>query len=370
MIVKNNYNECITNLACSIRKYFGLDYKHSTLSDIDSLLDEYKPKNVVVMLFDGMGSRILRRTLEDDDFFIKHMDREITSVFPATTTAATTSIRTGLNPVEHGWLGWNMYIKPIDKIITLFLNKEKGTEEICNEFLEVKNKLASKTIVDEINERGEDEALELFPFPVDRTTLYSGLDDMLLRIKEECKKSGRRYIYAYDDEPDHTMHEYGPDHWKSKELIAERSYKVGKLCEELEDSLVIVIADHGHIKCNNIFLKDYPDFMKMIIKSTSLEQRAVSFRVKDEYKDIFVEEFNKLFGSDFKLFSSSDVISSKLFGDGEENELFRDAVGDYIAISCDSNKCLVSDGDEILVSQHAGYTDDEVYIPLIKVLKK
>ena len=35
-----------------------------------------------------------------------------------------------------------------------------------------------------------------------------------------------------------------------------------------------------------------------------------------------------------------------------------------------SNKCLVSDGDEILVSQHAGYTDDEVYIPLIKVLKK
>jgi len=29
MKVKNNYNECLTNLACSIRKYFGLDYKHN-----------------------------------------------------------------------------------------------------------------------------------------------------------------------------------------------------------------------------------------------------------------------------------------------------------------------------------------------------
>ena len=40
MIVKNNYNECLTNLACSIRKYFELDYKHNTLDYIDKVLDE------------------------------------------------------------------------------------------------------------------------------------------------------------------------------------------------------------------------------------------------------------------------------------------------------------------------------------------
>lgn len=31
MEVRNNYNECLTNLACSIRKYFGLNIKHNTL---------------------------------------------------------------------------------------------------------------------------------------------------------------------------------------------------------------------------------------------------------------------------------------------------------------------------------------------------
>lgn len=63
MLVKNNYKECLTNLTCSIRKYFELDYKHNTLDYIDKLLEEKQPKNVVVILFDGMGSRILDRTL-------------------------------------------------------------------------------------------------------------------------------------------------------------------------------------------------------------------------------------------------------------------------------------------------------------------
>lgn len=112
MIVKNNYKECLTNLACSIRKYFDLDYEHNTLDYIDKLLAEKQPKNVVVILFDGMGSRILERTLDKNAFLIKNKVKDITTVFPATTTAATTSIRTGLNPVEHGWLGWNTYIAP------------------------------------------------------------------------------------------------------------------------------------------------------------------------------------------------------------------------------------------------------------------
>lgn len=128
MIVKNNYNECLTNLACSIKKYYGLNVGHNSLTYIDRLLKEKQPKNVVVILFDGMGSRILDRTLSKESFFVKNRIKEITTVFPATTTAATASIRTGLNPVEHGWLGWNMYIAPIQETITLFRDSPKGEE--------------------------------------------------------------------------------------------------------------------------------------------------------------------------------------------------------------------------------------------------
>ena len=91
MEVKKKYNECLTNLACSIRKYFGLDYRHNTLSYIDELLEAKKTKNVITILCDGMGSKIINRVLNEDSFLLKNRLKDITTVFPATTVAATTS---------------------------------------------------------------------------------------------------------------------------------------------------------------------------------------------------------------------------------------------------------------------------------------
>ncbi len=369
MKVKNNYNECLTNLACSIRKYFELEYHHNTLNYIDKILYEKKPNNVIIMLFDGMGSRILKRVLENESLFKSNLFKEITTVFPATTTAATTSIRTGLNPIEHGWIGWDTYIKPIDKTITLFLNSEKGKKEICKEFLDVKDKLVTKTIVDEIEEKGLYHAKEFFPFETGNAIVYSNIDDMLNLLLKETKKEGKKFLYAYDSEPDHTMHEFGPDSELVKKIIEERDIKISELSKKLTDSLLIIVADHGHIKVDNIFLNDYPEFLKMLERTTSIEQRAVSFKVKNEYLDIFVNKFNELFGEYFKIYNKNEILESNIFGDGVPNELFEDAIGDFIAIAENSNKCLVSDGCDVLFSQHAGYTDDEVFVPLIVIDK-
>ena len=369
MKVKNNYNECLTNLACSIRKYFGLEYKHNTLSYIDEILEKKQPRNVVLFLFDGMGSNILDRNLDKDAFFIKNRYKKITTVFPATTTAATTAIRTGLNPCEHGWIGWNVYLEPIDKIITLYMNREKGKEETCREYFTVKDQLVNDTIADEINRKGEYKGLELFPFKAGNAKVYRDLDEMYTMINYALKEDGKHFIYAYNDEPDHTMHDFGPDSEEAKRLIETRNRKTEEFCKNLEDTLVIVVADHGHIKVDHIFLKDYPEIMEMMERTTSIEQRAASFKIKEEYMEEFPVLFNKLFGKSFTLYTKKDVMESKLFGDGEPNKLFEPALGDFIAIAENDNKCLVTDGDEKLVSQHAGYTDDEVYVPLIIVDK-
>ena len=369
MYVKNDYNNCLTNLACSIKKYFGLEYRHKTLDKIDKLLED-NPKNVILILFDGMGSRILDRTLDSNAFFRQNKIDDITSVFPATTTAATTSIRTGLNPVEHGWLGWNMYIHEIDKVITLFLDIEKDTKEINQDFIRLKKEIiGTRNIVNEINEKTSYIGCELMPFGSDK---YENLDDMLNQIVEKTKEPGKKYIYAYDTEPDSTMHEYGPDSPESKRLIIERDNKILDLCNKIEDALVIVVADHGHIKVDNLFLSDYPDLQELMERNTSIDQRAVSFKVKEGYQEEFRRRFEKELGMYFKLYSKEDIINSKLFGDGVENGNYRYAIGDFIAIAEESNKTIVSYGDQVLFSQHAGYTDDEVYVPLIakRLIKK
>jgi len=363
MKVKNNYNNCLTNLACSIRKYFDLDYKHNTLKEIDEILTNTKPKNVVLFLLDGMGTNILKRTLDDKSFFIKNQKKSLTSVFPATTTAATTSVRTGLNPVEHGWLGWNMYLKPIDKVVTLYMNKEKQTNNPIN----TNDYLNFKSISEEIREKGKYNALELFPFPTGTVEVYKNFDELIEVVTAETKKDQKKFIYAYNDEPDHTMHQLGPDSKEAKELILERNNKIEKLSKEVKDTLIIVIADHGHIKVDNIFLQDYPEVYNMLERTTSLEQRAVSFKIKPEYYTQFPKIFNKYFKEWFTLYTKEEIINSQLFGDGKKHEYFEDALGDYLAIAENSNKALLTPGDDELFSQHAGYTDDEIYIPLIVV---
>ena len=366
MQVKNNYNETLTNLACSIRKYFDLEYKHNTLEYIDKILEVRKPKNVVIILFDGMGSNIIDKVLPQDSFFIKHRIKTITTVFPATTVAATTTIQTGLNPVETGMLGWNMYFKEIDKIINVFPETEKGDKEErhLEESEEFKKKyMKTKTIVQDINKTEKYKAYKLFPFGDDS---YSNTDEMFKRIEKLCSEEGKKYIYAYDVEPDHSMHRQGTYCDEVKDIIKDRNEKVEQLCKKIHDTVIFVIADHGHIAIENVFLKDYPDIVDCLEKNTSLEPRAVNFFIKQEKKEEFVELFNKNFGKDFELWTREEVINRKLFGDGEENIIFRSALGDYLAIA-KGNKALLYNGDKEFLSSHAGYTDDEVLVPLIVI---
>lgn len=366
MIVRNNYNECLTNLACSIRKYFGLECKHNTIEYIDKILSENKPKNVVTILCDGMGSNIVERILAKDSFLLKHKIKSITTVFPATTVAATTSMMTGLNPVETAMLGWDMYYKDIDKTITTFKNSEKGDKEYTplQEAIEYKDKhMITKAITEEINEKGEDSGYILFPFGENP---YLDTDDLYNKIEALCNENGKKYIYAYDTEPDHTMHELGNDVHEINEIVENINFKVENLSKNLKDTIIFVVADHGHINVDNIMLEDYPDIVQCLERNTSIEPRAVNFFIKKNKKQEFEELFNNYFCNDFDLYTKEDIINSNLFGEGIENEVFRDILGDYLAIA-KTNKTLLYGGSEVLKSQHAGYTDDEIYVPLIVI---
>lgn len=360
MEIKINYDNCLTNVVCSIQKYFNVEYKHKTNKQLDEILERKQPSNVVLVLFDGMGANIIQRNLKEDDFFNKHMLTKITSVFPPTTTAATTSVACGLYPSEHCWLGWNTYLSNIDKTITLFVENEKGKTGPCKQFVDNFDSIAYKSVTSQIKDKGY-EAVNVSNFG---DIGFDSLDEMLDIIKQQCEKEGKKFIYAYDTEPDTTMHKYGPDSEESVSLIKERNDKVEKMCSQLNDSVVIVVADHGHTIVKDIFLEDYPEIIKMLERTTSIETRACSFKVKDGYQQQFKKLFNELFSNYFLLLDKDEVIESGLFGPTENyHPLFKDAIGDFVAVAT-SNRTLVY-GDYPLYSHHAGMTDDEVYVPLI-----
>ena len=145
--------------------------------------------------------------------------------------------------------------------------------------------------------------------------------------------------------------------------------RIEELCKNLKNTILFIVADHGHKKVEHIFLNQYKDLLDTLKTTTSIEQRATSFHIKEGKKEEFKRLFDKYFGKYFKLYTKEEIINDNLFGPGEYHPLFKDNLGDFLAIAEDSNKCFITDGDDVLVSQHAGYTDDEIYIPLIVIDK-
>lgn len=360
-LVRMDMNNCIVNLANSVMKHFGLKNYHETLSCIDRILAK-NYQNVIVILYDGMGNSLYKRALPNS-FLEKHQIATLTSVHPATTTASTTSMRSGLYPSEHNWLGWDLYIKPLDKIVTLFTNKLKDSDEEAGEDLVAERFMPFKNIVSLINESGG-YAKELFPFGND---FYQNLDEMYQRIIDETKKDGKKYIYAYYPEPDGIMHEYGTDTKKMQDCLKELNQKTEELCQQLNDSAVIITADHGHLNCDDVVISQYPDFLDTLDGDVSIEARFCSFKVKNREK--FEKLFRKYFGNDFLLKTHEEIINEEWFGKGEHEE-FRNSIGDYVAIGITNKYFRYSEKSESAVSMHAGITEEEMLIPLIVIENK
>ena len=359
-LVYPNYNDCIVNLACSIRKYFWLSYTNNTLNDIDVLLESKQPKNVVVILYDGMWANLIKRIIPGS-FLSKNMIRSFSSVAPATTTASTISMLTWLYPKEHGWLWWDLYIEPENKIVSLFTNELKDTNIQAQDYYVAMKYYPYQTITDELNQNGEYSGMYISPFG---DIKYENLQDMTDKIYNCCEEKGKKYIYAYYSEPDSTMHELWTDSEEAKELFENINSKTEELCKKLnDDSIVIVIADHGHLNCEWILLDNYPDFKNTLDGNIWIEGKLCTFKVKDEttFKDLFQKYFSK----DFLLYTKDEVINMNLFGLGNEHELFRKSLGDYFALWYTDKYFRYSEASPDLKSMHSWFTEDEMLIPLI-----
>ena len=358
-----DYNDCIVNLSCSIGKYFGLNMTNDSLKDIDEILNNKKPDNVVVILYDGMGSRLIERELDSNSFLRRHFKREFNSVIPPTTTASTRSVLTGLYPKEHGWLGWDLYFKELDLCISLFPNFIKDTHVIINKEENIGEKyMPYTTIIDRINNETEYSSKMISAFS---EKPIKSLEDMNEQILEEVNKEGKKYIYAYFEEPDHNMHYNGID--ASKEWFIKIDKSTEELCSKLNNTLVIVIADHGHKECSAYLLDDYPLFKETLKGDIAIESRLCSFRVKEDRKEDFVRLFNEYFSDDFVLKTKEEVINENLFGLGKEHERFRESLGDYLALAIKDKYFRYCKDSKEFISVHAGLTEDELKIPLIVI---
>ncbi len=368
MIQYPDYADCLVNLTNSIYAFYGVKPLHTTLPEADALLGK-NPRHVAVILLDGLGIAVLNRYLSEDSFLRRHLIHEYSSVFPPTTTAALTSLESGLEPVEHGWLGWSLYFPEEDKVINAFYNTIKDSNIQAAPYHAAKKYFDYKSIYSQIDETHSASVHRIYPFGQNP---FPVLDDWCNEIERVIREEkGRGFTVAYWGDPDYSLHRYGSEDQKVRFVVKELNKKIEKLCSKLKDTLVFITADHGHTDIENILLSDYPELTAMLKRPAALEPRSVSFFVKDGCIVPFKKLFLKLFGKDFILLTKDEVLGKKLFGTAalEKHTLKKHtaSIGDFLAVASGSKALLWSENSNRFKSHHAGITKEEMSIPLIAV---
>ena len=369
----HDYDNCLVNLANSVLKRFAAPAEGGaeaggraagkTLDTVDRYLDKGY-KNVIVLLLDGLGTYIMEGNLGEDSFLRSNFKGSISSVFPPTTVAATTSVMSGLQPIESAWLGWDCYYPQVDKNVTVFFNTEQGTDiEVSTENIPW-TYYGYEPIVNSLVREGKN-AFNATPFAPPFPKTFPEICD---RIAELCQSEGEKYIYAYWDQPDSVMHEYGCYSAETAGVIKDLDKNVEKLAGTLNDTLLIVSADHGHIDGRNVSITDYPAIKECLVRMPSVEPRALNLFVKEEKKAQFEREFNKEFGADFVLLTKQEVYETQIFGTGEPHKGVDAMIGDYLAVAI-TDLTIFNNRTEAkhFKSVHAGYTKEELTVPLIVV---
>lgn len=362
------YGKSLLSLATSVLKHFGTESIHESYPYIDELLAK-NPKNVVIMLFDGLGTKLLEKHLPEDSFLRKHFVESFSSVFPPTTTAATVSIETGLSPAEHGWLGWSLYFSQIDATVSIFPNTLSGSKGVQAAQYHVARKyLPYKDIFTKIKESTDNKVRAICVSPYSAYESKS-VNEICMTVNDLCSQPERKYIYTYWPQPDYDMHDKGTKHLRIRKCIEKINEEVEFLCSNVEDTLFIITADHGLVDTNWLFISDYPDLADCLLRYPSIETRALTFFIKEGKEMIFEELFNKYFGKHYLLMTKKQVKEMQLFGKGKEHQLLDNLLGDYLAIATGkiSIDMVPNPNHPMFKAAHAGLASDEMEIPLIVV---
>ena len=384
-----DYNRCLVNLANSVLKQFGAKTTADTLDAADRYLaGDYQ--NVALLVLDAMGTSIVEKHLAEDGFFRSHLRETYYSVYPPTTVAATTSVLSGLYPDEHGWLGWDMYYPELGKNVTVFTNRDQLKEKEgaapaapgaqqewsidslaeplpAAEFHAGFRYTPYRNILDKIRDAGG-RAYASMPF---MEPFPDTLEKVLAHVKELCGEPGKKFIYAYWNEPDSTMHRTGTTSGETHDLVISIEEKVKELAEGLSDTLLLITADHSHIDSRNLCILDYPEVLDCLAHMPSVEPRTLNLFVKEEYRDRFPEIFRKHFGDDFLLMTREEVLRERLFGTGTDRPGLRDMIGDYVAAAVSDVSIFNTHYEaQMMPGGHAGLTAEETRIPLIVVEKR
>lgn len=400
--------ECISNLPDSFFKILGVSHRRPL--KIDSLYGKCEStENLIFILLDGLGYNLIRNSISRDSrvattsskaptlesFIERSLFLPITSVFPSTTSTATTTLHTGLTPLEHGILGYTMYLQEVGAVAEMlrfapliggrgislfdfgnidpetFLGSETIHEKLANSGI-ISNLYISKWITDSGLSKLTNRGARLFP--------HVAASDMLVRLRrnlESGEGGSPSFHFAYFASPDTVAHVRGP-------FSEEYSAEVDALFYQLERDLIerlpvsvakktslIISADHGLVNVSSkdvIDMRDHSGLRGLLKLPPTGDSRAVFLHAKEGAAESIRRYFDRHLRGKFHVMDSKELLVKGLLGLGIMNPHVQDRIGTLAAVPLGLNALDNSDIDprrEPMPGRHGGMSEDEMLVPLV-----
>lgn len=355
-------------------------------------------QHVILLLVDGLSlsffDRFYHETIElglhqpwkqvlADGLFIP-----LTSVVPSTTSSALTTLWTGRYPAEHGFIGYELFLKEFGLIANMITHRVSA---FINDPIDIKKAGFDPLHILPINTLGE----HLKPHHV-RSFAYqhqsiavSGLSELLLKETRQISfdstndlwpallhtlqnnKDQKTYSYVYWSALDTLSHHIGPN---SQQLYEEWLSFASSLAvsianikaSKLPRTLFILCADHGQIATDiqpDYDLHNHTELSSHLVMSPTGESRLPIVFIKNGHADFVRDYLSSHWQGKFSMLPSQSILDAGLLGPALPHPTTLDRIGDHVIIPEGNAYWWWMNKENQLLGRHGGLSLEEMLIP-------
>ena len=358
-------------------------------------------RKVVLFLIDALGYNQLQPILKaHPDLIINELIERgryapLTSIFPSTTTAALTSLNTGMTPQEHGMLGYRLFLKEyatVANMIGFSPIYEPERARLLEMGLDPQRFLGVRTIHQRLTDAGIDSYVliknafkdsplsQMFYKGVRNIYGFVNSSDMFVNLRELIKRDPdeRACIFVYWDAIDSIAHLYGAESDAVVAEVCNLSYSLERELIRHVDSqiagttLLMLTADHGQITVppdRLLRVDQHPVLKDNLLLPPTGDFRTAYLYLKQGKLNQVRRFLETQFSDQLVVLDSRKALNFGLWGHGELDEQVCGRMGDLTVIMRQNYAFYapVKDKPYIKGGKHGSLTPDEMLIPFLCV---
>jgi hypothetical protein len=393
----------IANLPGSITCWLGCPLRDSR-PFAPIIMDRFDKEfeYVILLLMDGLNLSIFNQFYEDvifgrqqkewKPFLSKGIYTPLTSIVPSTTSAALTTLWTGKLPIEHGIIGYELFLKEFGCITNMithsaasFINYQAN---IVGAGFDPSNFLPITTLGTHF--RNSDVKVNVFQH---YSIVGSGLSQMIFRdieshafrtendlwysVREvfEDKVNAKTFTYIYWGELDTHSHHFGPLHPRVQEEWNTFAHLLFQFLSTAVSSnhkktLFLLTADHGQIPAEILTeydLRTHTDLIDHLIMKPTGESRLPFLFIKKGHEEKVIRYLSTHWNGQFEMVPSIEFLNSGLMGFGKAYKGTTDRIGNWVVIPKNNAYWWWVNKENVLRGRHGGLSPQEMLVPFFAI---